>query len=163
MAGFPALSRLPRIVAVVAVVIVATLMAVPVSRTAHAAEDPVYTGFLSSLAVNGYDPVSYFTDGRPVEGSAEFEVEYNGATWRFASAGNRDAFAAAPERYAPQYGGYCAWAVSQGYTAKGDPKHWRIHDGKLYLNYNASVQKTWAEDIPGNVRAGDANWPRVLD
>jgi YHS domain-containing protein len=130
---------------------------------AQAAKEPVYTGWLSNVAVGGYDAVAYFTDGKPVEGSDAFEFEYMGATWRFASAANRDTFAADPSRYAPQYGGYCAWAVSQGYTAKGDPAHWRIVDGKLYLNYNGEVQSRWEGDIPGNIRAADANWPKVLN
>lgn len=129
---------------------------------AHAAEPPVYTGFLSSLAVDGTDPVAYFTEGRPVAGSARFESRYEGATWRFVSAANKAAFDADPVRYAPQYGGYCAWAVSQGYTAKGDPANWRIVDGRLYLNYNAEVQRTWEKDIPGNIRKADGNWPKVI-
>ena len=90
-------------------------------------------------------------------------MEYDGAVWRFASAENREAFAANPVQYAPQYGGYCAWAVSQGYTASTDPEAWRIVDGKLYLNYSRSVQQKWEQDIPGNITAGDANWPKVLD
>jgi YHS domain-containing protein len=131
-------------------------------QSARAAEAPVYTGFLSSLAVNGHDPVAYFTEGKPVEGSSAFESEYKGATWRFASAANKAAFDAEPAKYAPQYGGYCAWAVSQGYTAKGDPATWRIVDGKLYLNYNAEVQRTWEKDIPGNIGKADGNWPKVI-
>lgn len=128
-----------------------------------AAKDPVYTGFFSDLALDGHDAVAYFTRGRPVEGDAAFEAEYNGATWRFASAANRDAFLAEPDLYAPRYGGYCAWAVSQGYTAKGDPSYWRIVDGALYLNYDANVQKTWETDIAGFIEKADANWPGVLD
>lgn len=147
------------------VLLATLLLAAPapvVAPPALAAEPPVYTGFLSSLAVNGYDPVAYFADARPVEGSPKFESRYKGATWRFASAANKAAFDADPARYAPQYGGYCAWAVSQGYTAKGDPANWRIVDGKLYLNYNAEVQQTWEKDIPGNVRRADGNWPKVI-
>jgi YHS domain-containing protein len=128
---------------------------------ARAGEAPVYTGFLSNLAVGGYDPVAYFADGRPVEGSSEFESRYKGATWRFASAAHKASFDAEPERYAPQYGGYCAWAVSQGYTAKGDPETWKIVGGRLYLNYNADAQKLWEEDIPAHIRAGDENWPKL--
>ncbi len=131
--------------------------------TARASSAEVYTGFLSDLAVGGYDPVAYFSEGRPVEGSEAFELEHRGATWRFASATNRDAFRADPDRYAPQYGGYCAWAVSQGYRAKGDPAHWKVVDGRLYLNYNGDVQRRWEQDIPGNIRAADINWPGVLD
>lgn len=130
---------------------------------AMAAKAQIYTGFLSSQAVDGYDPVAYFTEGRPVEGSAKFETEYQGATWRFASQENLARFRADPESYAPRYGGYCAWAVSQGYTAKGDPKYWRIVGGKLYLNYDASVQRRWAQDIPGFIRGADGNWPKVLE
>lgn len=130
---------------------------------AHAAEPPVYTGIVKGIAVGGYDPVAYFTEGKPVQGSKDITLEHEGATWRFASAANRDTFKADPAKYAPRYGGYCAWAVSQGYTAKGDPDAWTVSDGKLYLNYNKSVRATWAKDIPGNVKKGDANWPKVLE
>ena len=107
--------------------------------------------------------MAYFTDGKPVEGIDEFTLEWNGAKWRFASAANRDAFKAEPEKYAPQFGGYCAWAVSQGYTASADPEAWKIVEGKLYLNYDKSVQKTWEEDVPGNITKAEANWPKVLE
>ena len=117
----------------------------------------------SSLAASGYDPVAYFVEGRPVEGRKGFEFEWNGATWRFVDAKNLAAFAADPEIFAPQYGGYCAWAVSQGTTASTDPEAWRIVDGKLYLNYSKSVQSTWVQDIPGNIAKADGNWPGVLE
>lgn len=133
------------------------------ASAASFAKDPVYTGTLSSLAVSGYDPVAYFKDGKPVEGDSAFEHEWNGATWRFASQANLDAFKANPEAYAPQYGGYCAWAVSQGYTASATPEAWRIVDGKLYLNYSKSVQATWVQDVPGNIAKADKNWPKVLE
>jgi YHS domain-containing protein len=129
---------------------------------AFAAEKPISTGFFSSLAISGYDAVAYFTDGKPVKGDARFEFDYQGAKWHFASAANRDAFAADPKRYAPQYGGSCAWAVSEGSTASSDPKLWRIVDGKLYLNYDAGVQKKWELDIAGHIRKADQNWPSVL-
>jgi YHS domain-containing protein len=142
---------------------VAFLSAVAVAlRPAMAAEPPVYTGLVKGVAVGGYDPVAYFTDGKPVQGKSDITLEHQGATWRFANAANREAFKAAPDRYAPQYGGYCAWAVSQGYTAKGDPNAWAVQEGKLYLNYNKSVQRDWAKDIAGNVKKADANWPEVL-
>ncbi|MBI4185064.1 MAG: YHS domain-containing protein [Proteobacteria bacterium] len=114
-----------------------------------------------SLAIEGADAVAYFTERRPVKGDSRYEFAWMGATWRFASAANRDAFAAAPDRYAPQYGGYCAWAIANGYTASIDPEAWTVHDGKLYLNYSKSVRAQWAEDIPGNVRKGDSNWPGI--
>lgn len=133
------------------------------SPVAAVAKDPVYTGTFGNLAVSGFDPVAYFVEGKPVEGRADLEFEWNGATWRFASASNLDAFKANPEAYAPQYGGYCAWAVSQGYTASSDPQAWRVVDGKLYLNYSKSVQERWATDIPGNIAKADRNWPKVLE
>lgn len=116
----------------------------------------------NNLAIRGTDPVAYFTQGGPVAGSAEFTHTWNNATWQFSSAENRDLFASNPEQYAPQYGGFCAWAVSQGYTASIDPNAWKIVDGKLYLNYSRGVQRRWEQDIPGNVNRANANWPGVL-
>lgn len=130
---------------------------------AAAAGAPVYTARFSNLAVEGYDAVAYFTEGKPVKGDKAFSTEYMGAEWRFASADNLAAFKAEPEKYAPQYGGYCAWAVSQNYTARGNPRNWRIVGGKLYLNYNDEIQKRWESDIPGFIAAADKNWPGVLD
>ena len=132
------------------------------STAPAAAKEPVYQTFLGT-AIDGTDPVAYFTEGRPVEGSADFTYEWNGATWRFASAENRDTFIAAPAQYAPQYGGYCAWAVAQGYTASTDPAAWKIVDGKLYLNYNKDVQQRWEADVPGNIASANGNWPKVLE
>ena len=140
----------------------ALALALPFSAPEALAKEPVYQSFLGT-AIDGTDPVAYFTEGKPVEGSAEFKHEWNGATWRFSSAENRDLFAANPEAYAPQYGGYCAWAVSQGYTASTDPDAWAIVDGKLYLNYNQAVQSKWGKSIPQNIAAADKNWPSVLD
>jgi YHS domain-containing protein len=128
----------------------------------QSAKPPVFTEFRSNLALDGHDPVAYFKTGKPAKGSAEHALTWNGATWHFSSAENKAAFEAKPEAYAPQYGGYCAWAVSEGYTAKGDPSHWRIVDGKLYLNYDHSVQRNWEKDVPGRIAKGDKNWPAVL-
>ncbi len=130
---------------------------------AWAASDEIFTGLVEGVAVGGYDPVAYFTEDKPVKGSEDITAEYQGATWRFASTENRDSFLADPERYAPQYGGYCAFAVSSGYTAKADPEAWRIVDGKLYLNYSKGVQKRWSQDIPGHISKADSNWPGVLN
>ncbi len=113
-------------------------------------------------AIRGTDPVAYFTQSSPVVGKAEFTHEWSGANWLFATAENRDLFAANPEKYAPQYGGYCAWAVSQGATAPIDPQAWKIVDGKLYLNLNKKIQTRWEQDIPGNIAKADSNWPGVL-
>jgi YHS domain-containing protein len=135
----------------------------PLAASPALAKDPVYTGTFSSVAVSGYDPVAYFTMGKPVEGKSDLEYEWNGATWRFASQQNLESFKAMPEKYAPQYGGYCAWAVSQGYTASSDPAAWKIVDDKLYLNYSIGVQDKWSQDIPGNVAKANENWPKVLE
>lgn len=138
----------------------ATATALP--GTAMAAKPPVYTAPLSDVAVGGYDVVAYFTAGKPVKGDKAFQTEWKGATWRFSSAANLAKFRANPSAYAPQYGGYCAWAVANGYTASGDPQQWKIVGGKLYLNYNADIQSKWTKDVPGFIRKGDGNWPSVL-
>lgn len=129
---------------------------------AFADQRPVYTAPLSNVGVSGYDVVAYFTDGRPVRGATQFRTTYQNVEYRFASAEHLAAFRANPARYLPQYGGYCAWAVSQGYTASANPNNWRIVDGRLFLNYNSEIQQRWEQDIPGHVRSADANWPRVL-
>ena len=151
-------SRLTRRTAIVAMIGLAT------SAMPAAARAPeIYTGLLSSTAVGGYDPVAYFREGRPVAGKSDITLQWRGVNWRFANAENRDAFKQKPEAYAPQYGGYCAWAVAEGYTAKGDPKHWKIVGGKLYLNYDGRVQATWEKNVPGNISRAEKNWPAVLD
>jgi YHS domain-containing protein len=139
------------------------LVAVLVSANLAHAKDPVYTSFFSNVAIKGYDTVAYHTDGAAMKGSTAFTYQWRGAVWRFASAGNRDRFAANPQQYAPQYGGYCAWAVSQGTTAGVDPRVWKIVDGKLYLNYDDAVQVKWETDVPGNIEKADKNWPAVLN
>lgn len=126
------------------------------------AADPVYSDWLGN-AIKGYDPEAYFTMNKPVEGSSDISAEWNGATWHFASADNRAAFLADPEKYAPQYGGYCAYAVAQGSTAKIEPDVWAIVDGKLYLNYSKDVQSRWQADRDNYIAAADKNWPGVLD
>ena len=122
---------------------------------------PVNQSFFG-VAIEGYDAVAYHTEGRPVKGSSDHVHEYMGAKWRFASAENRERFAAEPERFAPRYGGYCAYAVSRGYTAGIDPEAWSIVDGALYLNLSKQVQALWEEDVPGNIRKADASWPKIL-
>lgn len=141
---------------------VAALTAVAAAPPAAAAAPEVYTPRFSSLALGGYDAVAYFKQGQPIRGAAEFSYEYKGATWRFATTENRAAFIADPDAYAPQYGGYCAWAAARGYTAPGNPKNWKVVDGRLYLNYNDSVQREWEKDIPGFIASADKNWPDIL-
>lgn len=152
------ISILSRLFSVVA--LCGALFSAPV---AFARDAEVYTGTFSSLAAGGYDAVAYFKVGRPVAGNGQFSTEYKGATWRFSSKENLEAFRTNPAAYAPQYGGYCVWAVAQGYTASGDPEVWKIVNGKLYLNYDRSVQAKWEKDIPGFIAKGDRNWPDVLN
>ncbi|RJQ47599.1 MAG: YHS domain-containing protein [Nitrospiraceae bacterium] len=114
------------------------------------------------IAIKGYDPVAYFTDSRPVKGDSRYEHTWNGAKWLFASTKHLALFKSDPEKYAPRYGGYCAYAVSQGATADIDPEAWTIVDGKLYLNLNKDVQGLWEKDIPGYIQKADRNWPAVL-
>lgn len=113
------------------------------------------------LALKGYDPVAYFVDSKPAEGSKDITLDWSGATWRFASEKNRELFKAEPAKYAPQFGGYCAWAVGQNYTATADPQAWKIVDGKLYVNYNKDVQKKWDADNRKLIEAGGKNWPAL--
>ena len=115
----------------------------------------------SNLALSGYDAVSYFKDGKPVAGKPEFSYKWMDATWQFSSAENRDAFKAEPKKYAPQYGGYCAFGTSQGHLVSGDPQAWKVVNEKLYLNYNKDVQKFWLQDIPGYVQKADENYPKL--
>ncbi len=126
------------------------------SAPAHAV-DPVFN--TDGTAIRGYDPVAYFTEEDAVKGSSAHTFDYMGATWQFASAENREKFVANPEKYAPAYGGYCAWAVANNYTATIDPDAWSIKDGKLYLNYSKLVRARWALDKDGNIEAADKNWP----
>lgn len=128
---------------------------------AATAQPQVYS--FEAVAIRGADPVAYFIEEAAVKGSADYAYEWNGATWWFSTAENRDLFASNPEAYAPQYGGYCAKAVSEGYLASIDPEAWRIVDGKLYLNYSPGVQRQWAQDVVGNIAQGDQNWPGVLN
>ena len=114
------------------------------------------------VAIQGYDPVAFFTLGKPQQGSAEHSFVYEGATWRFVSSENLAAFKSDPARFAPQFGGYCAWAVSQHYLAPGDPNYWKIVDGKLYLNANARAKELWEADQVDAIKRGHANWPEVL-
>ncbi|MCI0691339.1 YHS domain-containing protein [candidate division KSB1 bacterium] len=113
------------------------------------------------LIIKGYDPVAYFIAGKPVKGRKDFAHQWMGATFRFSSKENLELFKKAPEKYAPQYGGYCSYAVSQGYTAPVDPEAWAIVNGKLYLNYSKSVQKKWREKRDEYIAAADKNWPEL--
>ena len=113
------------------------------------------------VAIGGYDAVAYHARGRAMAGSADHEHRWNGAIWRFASAAARDRFAADPEAFAPAYGGWCAWAMSENRLAPGDPRVWRIVDGRLFFNCSPEAQRRWEADLQANIARGDANWARM--
>lgn len=149
--------------ALVAGLSLVAVLAWSIVPAAVAKEPSVYTGIVKGVAVGGYDPVAYFTEGKPVVGNPAITHEHAGAIWRFASEASRAAFKADPAKYAPQYGGYCAYGAARGYKAPIDPTAWRIVDGKLYLNYSHAVQRQWLADIPGYIRKADENWPTLRD
>ena len=124
-----------------------------------AQQDEIYVK--DNAAINGYDAVAYFKEGKPVKGSAAFNVSYKGANWLFANNENAEQFRSDPGKYEPQYGGYCAFGCSRGYKAKTDPDAWTIVNGKLYLNYNTDVKDTWNKDQQGYIKKADANWINI--
>lgn len=145
-------------------VLAAAALAAPLALTAPAqADGGVFVGVEgANIAVSGYDTVSYFQgSGAPVKGNARFKVNHDGAVFHFSSQENADLFAANPDAYAPQYGGHCAWAMSRGSLAPGDPTLYKIHDGKLYLNFNRDVQTTWLGDIEGFISKSDPAWTKI--
>lgn len=122
---------------------------------------PVYTGWFNDTAIKGYDPVAYFTQGQAVKGKKDFSHRWNDADWQFASAEHRDLFAANPERYAPQYGGYCAYALAvKDALVKVDPEAWTVVDDKLYLNYSKGVRDDWLAKQAEYIASADGNWPK---
>ena len=127
----------------------------------HADSPPVMIDD-AGIALKGYDTVAYFADGQPQPGSPEYSHEWNGAKWLFSSAEHRDAFAADPEHYAPQFGGYCAYAVSMDHVQPADPTIWSIVDDKLYLNLGPGAQAKWQDDLSGNIVRASNNWPAAL-
>lgn len=112
----------------------------------------------NDVAIHGYDAVSYFSSGGPVKGKAQYSASYQDAIYHFSTAANRDAFRENPEKFAPQFGGYCAMGVAMNKKFDVDPMAWRVVDGKLYLNLNKQVQAKWVEDIPGNLATARRNW-----
>ncbi len=137
----------------------ALMCGVAPSQFAMAIEQKVFTN--GGYAINGYDPVAYLKEGKPVRGNPAIQTEWNGAVWLFSTEENKAAFLSAPEANAPQYGGYCAYAVSRNYTAKTDPEAFTVHKGKLYLNYSPAVASEWKSELEQNIVSGDANWPAL--
>lgn len=140
---------------------IATVLLVFVCFIAPAQKSPIYT--TNDGAIKGYDPVAYFMQGEPVKGSKSFTYEWKEADWYFSSQENLETFKADPEKYAPQFGGYCAYGVSKGSLYKIEPEAWKIVDGKLYLNYSKSIQKKWDADRDAFIRKAEENWPNVID
>lgn len=132
----------------------------PFAHAARAATPEVFA--THGIAIHGTDPVAYFRQSAQVDGDAGFALVWRGAEWRFSSAENRLAFEMDPLVYAPQYGGYCAYAMAQGAVAPTVPEAWTVHEGKLYLNFSTGVRDLWRQDIPGHVAAADDHWPRVI-
>jgi YHS domain-containing protein len=130
------------------------------SASAQAAPvvDHIYTGYFNNKAVAGYDVIAYFEQSEPVEGSSKYQLSYKGANWYFSSQSNLDKFKANPEKYAPQYGGYCAWAMSNNKSAPGNPPFWTIYNDKLYLNYDQKVLDTWRANKDEFIKKADAHW-----
>jgi len=116
----------------------------------------------NGVAVKGYDAVAYFSENKPVKGKAEFSAKVDGATYLFSSAANRDKFVADPAKYQPQYGGYCAYGVAQGYKPDVDPNAFSVVDGKLFLNLSPVVTKRWEQDIPGHIKSGNEKWKTLV-
>lgn len=137
-----------------------TLPALGAATTARAAEPRIFQR--NGLALGGTDPVAYVREGAPVQGSAAFGHDWMAARWTFADAANRDAFAQDPDRYAPAFGGYCAFAASRGYLAPTIPEAWHIHEGRLYLNASLRARRLWLAELPDVIAAGEANWPAIL-
>jgi YHS domain-containing protein len=113
---------------------------------------------VDDAAIKGYDTVAYFKAGKALKGNESFTFPWHGMTWYFSTKENRDLFAAGPEKYAPQYDGYCAWAMTEARKAITDPEVWKIVDGKLYLNCSREAYEKWSRDIPGNIKKADTNW-----
>ncbi len=142
--------------------LIALAAAIAAAPPAAARPAPEINAPAGGLAVGGYDAVAYFRDGKPVRGDRHYQLRYKGAVWRFASGETLRQFQERPDAFAPQFGGYCAWAVSQHYLAPGDPLQWKIVDGRLYLNANARAKQLWEGDQADAIVRGQANWPAVL-
>ncbi|ANM32169.1 hypothetical protein ABI59_09270 [Acidobacteria bacterium Mor1] len=146
-------------------IVMILLAAAALASVAHGAEEINVSGGLTGagapLAMHGYDPVAYFTDGVAMIGSAKHSVKRDGAAYRFVSEANKRRFEKNPARYQPQFGGFCAYGVSVGKKFDGDPRVWKIVDGKLYFNLNPDIKATWLQDTAGNLRKADKNWPRI--
>ena len=147
---------------VAAALFMLTLVISSTSSNAQKLQDKYFDNLNSNgVIIDGYDPVAFFTDSMPVKGSANYSYNWKGADWLFASTEHLDQFKADPEKYAPQFGGYCAYGCSQGHKAPTKPETWTIVSGKLYLNYNGDVKKMWTADRDALIEKANTNWPTV--
>ena len=143
-------------------VAVSLLISTSMSGTAFAGSKPLVNTLGSpGIAIKGYDPVAYFEKGGPRKGKAQFSLQHGGVRWRFESAENMAKFQADPSKYTPAYGGYCAYGVAQGYLVKIEPDAWSIRDGKLYLNYDKSVQRLWEKRPERYISKANTKWPKL--
>lgn len=147
------------LLALVAVPVAGAVLAPIAGFAADTKSMKIYTK--DGVAIRGADPVAYFTESAYVQGNAAYAAEWAGETWHFSSAENKAKFVADPAAYAPEFGGYCAYAAAKGGLADGDPEAWTIHNGKLYLNFNKTVRKIWLEDTDANIVLAEANWPEL--
>lgn len=147
----------------VCALVVGLFLGAMVTTLAHAGAPEVNLGHFNKLAMNGYDVMTYWKGGKPMEGKKEISTTYNGATWVFISEENRALFLENPAKYAPQYGGYCAYAASRNAVADVDPYAWRIWKDKLYLNYSPRVRRQWASAIDENIAKANGYWPKLLE
>lgn len=156
------MNRLKIFAGLLAVAFIAVAATIYLMPDANGAQSAINTLGSEGVAIKGYDPVAYFTEGAPHKGKPEFAVTHGGAKWYFASAENKAKFEADPEKYIPAYGGYCAYGVAQGYLVKIEPDAWAIRNGKLYLNYDKSIQTKWAASPGEYIREADKQWPGLV-
>lgn len=144
--------------------LLAIVLALPVAgtilRPARANEPPIYAP--GGIAISGYDPVAYFTRNEPLRGTPEHSLWWRGAMWYFVNSENQQRFEMNPSAYAPQYGGYCAYAMSRGTILSSSPEAFTVHNGALYLTHSTAFRAIWRQDMIGNIRKADANWPVIL-
>ena len=141
-----------------------TLLAAGVLLTAVAATPALGKDYTHSTpGISGYDPVAYFTEGKPMKGNGYNVTDYKGVTYAFATEDNKELFEANPEKYVPAYGGWCAYGVAVGKKFVADPQVWKVVDGKLYLNLDRDIQAKWNQDIPGYIEDANENWQDIRD
>ena len=168
LAAPPSVRRLMLAVSSAVVLLVAATPLAP--RAAGPADAPppfvAHTGLVNAadgIAIKGYDPVAYFTEGRPVLGDPAIRAEYDGAVWQFTTVEHRDAFLAHPTRYEPEYGGFCAYGAAQGLKTDIDPAAFSIIGGRLYLNASVDVRTRWRSELLNSIARADRNWAEVKD